>query len=105
MFFVGKSGTKRTHSARAPSRVFSEPPQKAWRIIRSLVVGYIAEKEDPGGVMAEDEDKDDGGGATITNPFSDGKRSKNEAAAGAPGKSVLLFNNRQSLGADNLASV
>lgn len=55
-------------------------------------------------MIEEDEAKGEES-ATLANPFKDEKGSKTEAAAGAPGKSVLLFNNRQSLGVDNLASV
>ena len=84
---------------------YSSGRQKAWRIIRSLVVGYIEEREESGGVIAEgEEDSKSEGIAAITSAFADERVGKADSSAGVPGKPGMLFNTRQTLGADNLAS-
>lgn len=76
--------------------------QNAWRIVRSLVVGYIAEKEPS--AAAEEEEENDEVGTALTNPFVDDQRRERATSTRVLGKSGPLFTNRQSLGFDHLAS-
>lgn len=79
------------------------PSQSAWRIIRSLVVGYI-EAKDPDEPAAAMEDQPEEEEEEKLEPLTAGR----SAAAPidhfrAAGKAVML-NNRQRLGGNNLAS-